>query len=117
MNSFASDEALFDAVVNTDNDVTLDRGETFIFTNGFAGSSIRNECNAFGARPWWASWAAGNGNKGVYPDPLQGSTYGYMGCTFKPNGVPDRADCFFEDVSGKRFDEFSIFTKMGGSAK
>jgi hypothetical protein len=60
MSSFASDEALADAVVDTGNDVKLSRGETYMFTNGLAGSSVRNECDDRGNMPWWASWVAGN---------------------------------------------------------
>jgi hypothetical protein len=110
MRSLASNSSLL--VDNYDNDVTLDFGKTFVFTNGLSGASIRNADSSLAANPWWASWAAGNGNKGVYGDPRQSTSYGYMACTFSPNGVKERADCFFEDVNGRRFDEFSIRTRI-----
>jgi hypothetical protein len=113
MNDLSSSEALYGGVDNFENDVTLGFGKNFVFVQGLAGSSIRNECSGFGSRPWWASWAAGNGNKGSFGNPNQGSSYGYMACTFKPGGVANRADCFFEDVNGNRFDEYSIYSEIG----
>jgi hypothetical protein len=110
MNSFASNSQL--RVDNFANDVTLDFGKTFLFVNGLSGSSIRNECDGYGSKEWWASWAAGNGNKGVFGNTNQGSSYGYVGCTFKPNGVANRADCFFEDVNGRVFDRYSIYSNI-----
>lgn len=112
MNDLSSDSALYNGVVDNNYDVTVGRNQTYLFVNGLAGSSVRNECSGFGSRPWWASWAAGNGNKGSFGNSNQGSSYGFMGCTFKPNGVANRADCFFEDVNGRRFDEYSVYTTM-----
>lgn len=97
-------------VVGNGNDVNVGNGTTYMFVNGLAGFSVRNECTGLGSRPWWASWAAGNGNKGNLQPASQATSHGFMGCTFKPNGVADRADCFFEDVNGLRFDEYSVYT-------
>jgi hypothetical protein len=59
-----------------------------------------------------ATQPPGNGNKGVFEDPTQGGIYGWMACVFKPNGIANRADCFFEDTRGNRFDEYTITTDM-----
>merc|ERR1712167_100729 len=95
---------------NYSNDVFLERGQSYVFVQGLAGSSVRNECSDLGSNDWVASWAAGNGNKSPnsIQSPSQSSSYGFMGCTFKPDGA-NRADCFFEDINGRRFDEYSIY--------
>jgi len=104
---------------NKENDVTLDLGKTFVFVQGLAGASVRNECNGLGDLDYWAAWAAGNGHQNAQTnggrDP-KGTTYGSLFCTFKPNGIADRADCFFEDITGTKFDEFSIYTKISSGS-
>jgi hypothetical protein len=111
LGDLSSAEGLAAGIVDTENNVRIGNGTTYVFVNGLAGYSVRNECLGLGSSPWWASWAAGNGNKGPgLQSPSQGTSFGFVGCTFKPNGVADRADCFFEDVQGRRFDEYSIFT-------
>jgi hypothetical protein len=119
MNNLSSNLGLRLGVVDNNNNVTLDKGQNMVFVHGASGASVRGECDGFGASPWWAAWAASNGNKGTMQDASVGTSFGYLACTFRPGGVANRADCFYEDVNGRRFDEFSMFTNMntcpGGS--
>ena len=97
MTSFVSQ-----TIKDFNNTITLAPGQTTCFVSGLGGQSIRSWDNALEANPWWAATAASQNSV----------NYGALFCTFKVNGDPTRANCYYEDVDGDRFDDFDIITTL-----
>jgi hypothetical protein len=87
---------------DTNNTVTLAPGQTFCFVSGLGGQSVRSWDPTLEAKPWWAATAASNNGVG----------YGALFCTFKVNGDANRANCFYEDVNGRFFDNFDVYNTL-----
>ena len=87
------------SVVSTSNTLTLERGKTFAFVSGLGGHSIRPQVLE-GA--WWAS---------IYTL-TQGADYGALFCTFHIDDQPERANCYFKDISGNVPDTFNIVSGL-----
>ena len=97
MTSFVSQ-----TIKDFNNTITLAPGQTTCFVSGLGGQSIREWDPALERNPWWAATGASN----------NGINYGALFCTFKVNGDPTRANCFYEDLDGERFDDFDIITTL-----
>ena len=90
------------SVVNTSNTLTLERGRTFAFVSGLAGRSIRPQNRYLLNKPWWAS---------IYTL-TQGADYGALFCTFHIDDQPERANCYFKDISGNVPDDFDVISAV-----
>ena len=93
MSSFATQ-----TILGTGSLLQIGEGQTIAFVSGLAGFSIRPENPARAGNPWWAS---------VYTS-TQGADHGALFCSFNVLGMPDRAHCYFKDVSGVVADEFDL---------
>ena len=58
-------------------------------------------------------YAALGRNKAAGLPPSQPSSYGFMHCTFAPDGVADRADCVFQDVQNVRTTGRTVHARAG----
>ena len=76
---------------------------------GLGGRSIRNQdrCSPstfpYGCNGEWASIYASD----------QGADYGALFCSFHVDGQPNKAHCYFKDVSGKVPDSFNVTSFLG----
>ena len=87
------------SVVSTSNTLTLKKGRTFAFVSGLGGRSIRPQVLE-GA--WWAS---------IYTL-TQGADYRALFCTFHIDDQPERANCYFKDISGNVPDDFDVISAV-----
>ncbi len=96
-------------IASRDNLLILEKGKSFVVVSGLGGINVRHEVllpPPPGHRgEWWASVYTSN----------QNATYGALFCTFYVNGQHDKADCYFEDINGKRPDEFTLMSKVQAS--
>ncbi len=90
------------SVVSTSNTLTLEGGRTFAFVSGLAGRSIRPQNRYLLNKPWWAS---------IYTL-TQGADYGALFCTFHIDDQPERANCYFKDISGNVPDDFDVISAV-----
>ena len=87
----------------------LAEGSTVVFVSGLGGRSIRNQdrCSPstfpYGCNGEWAS---------IYTSD-QGADYGALFCSFHVDGQPNKAHCYFKDVSGKVPDSFNVTSFLG----
>jgi len=107
---FEYDDSKFNPTLRSGND-----GTSFLFVSGLGGESIRDNCDDLEESPWWASTAAGNGctgycrnNGGANRDVQDGAFF----CTFKYNGQPNQALCYFKDTTGYVFDSFMVYSNV-----
>lgn len=87
------------SVVSRSNTLVLEKGKSFAFVSGLGGKGIRNQERD---GDWWAA---------RYTED-QGADYGALFCTFNAGGDPDRAHCYFRDISGKVPDRFDIINAV-----
>ncbi|KAL1920937.1 uncharacterized protein VTP21DRAFT_11572 [Calcarisporiella thermophila] len=78
--------------------IQLRPGHSFAFVNGIGGEETRPWQNGMQNHPWWA--AAGSSDNGI--------SFGAMLCEFHINGQPNKAQCQFQDIDGKIWDDFDI---------
>jgi predicted phosphodiesterase len=95
-------------VASTSNTLHLSKGKSFVFVSGLGGNSIRDQERCFpstapyGCKGEWAS---------IYTS-TQGANYGALFCTFKVNGVPNQASCYFMDIDGEVPDQFDLVSNV-----
>lgn len=76
-------------------EMTIRRGQTFVFHSGIGGHSIREQQRH---DPWWAAvWNADTD-----------ADHGALFCEFNIHGVPERAYCYFKDIRGRVPDAFAL---------
>lgn len=76
-------------------EMTIKRGQTFVFHSGIGGHSIREQQRH---DPWWAAvWNADTD-----------ADHGALFCEFNIHGVPERAYCYFKDIRGRVPDAFAL---------
>ncbi len=86
------------------NNLRVSKGSTFVFVSALGGQSIRNQDRClpttfpYGCNNEWAS---------IYTSD-QGAKYGALFCTFNVDAQPNKANCYFKDISGNVPDQFSI---------
>jgi len=80
-------------------------GTTFVFVNGLGGQSIRDAENNLEKNPWWAKYSTSD----------NGANYGALFCTFNVEMNPNKALCYFKDISGNIIDEFSVESNVDSS--
>ena len=87
----------------------LAEGSTVVFVSGLGGQSIRNQdrCSPstfpYGCKGEWAS---------IYTSD-QGADYGALFCSFHVDGQPNKAHCYFKDISGNVPDDFNVTSFLG----
>lgn len=86
-------------VASTEGALKLEKGRTFAFVSGLGGASIRPQKRG---GHWWAS---------IYTE-TQGADHGALFCTFF-SPTPERASCYFKDISGKAPDRFELESALG----
>lgn len=86
------------------NNIRIQEGSTFVFVSGLGGASIRNQDYClpytfpYGCNGEWAS---------IYTSD-QGANFGALFCSFNVDGKPNKANCYFKDISGNVPDQFTI---------
>jgi acid phosphatase len=90
-------------IASTANPLQISRGQSFAFVSGLGGDVVRPQLlNG----PWWASiWTSD-----------QGADYGALFCTFGVNDEPNRARCYFKDISNHIPDQFDILSGVNGGS-
>ena len=90
-------------IASTANPLQISRGQSFAFVSGLGGDVVRPQLlNG----PWWASiWTSD-----------QGADYGALFCTFGINDQPNRASCYFKDISNHIPDQFDILSAVNGGS-
>ena len=87
----------------------LAEGSTVVFVSGLGGRSIRNQdrCSPstfpYGCNGEWASSYTSD----------QGADFGALFCSFHVDGQPNKAHCYFKDISGNVPDEFNVTSFLG----
>ncbi len=89
-------------VASTADTLQLSLGQSFAFVSGLGGRSIRGQQLS---GPWWAA---------IYTS-TQGANFGALFCTFGVDDQPNRAKCYFKDISGKVPDQFDVVSAVAGS--
>ncbi|KCV68579.1 hypothetical protein H696_04873 [Fonticula alba] len=90
------------AVASTDRDIHLSAGRTIAWVSGLGGRGVRDWNEDLVSNPWWA--AVGASNNGIQE--------GALFCTFNIHGDPRRAFCEFEDIAGRIWDQFQVFSHV-----
>jgi hypothetical protein len=81
-------------------------GYTFVFVNGLGGKSIRDTEDNLEKNPWWAKYSTRD----------NGADYGALFCTFNVEMNPNKALCYFKDISGNIIDEFTVMNSVDDSS-
>jgi len=89
-------------IASTSNNLQVNEGNSFCFVQGLAGRDIR-DYSGNQREDWWAATAAGD----------DGVEYGPLYCTFNVNGILGNASCFFMDIDGAIWDNFTITNTNG----
>jgi hypothetical protein len=90
-------------VVSSSDNLTITRGETFVFVSGLGGRSIREQERS-GA--YWASIYTSN----------QDANFGALFGIFNVNGVANRAEFYFKDIHGTIVDRFNVISEVSGGS-
>ncbi len=94
--------------------LTIKPGQTFAFVSGLGGASVRPQRQP--CRSWWArtyvsgyhrSYRRKYGDRKC-PETVTNAAPGALFCTFRANGVANRAECYFKNVQGAVVDRFSL---------
>ncbi len=91
-------------VASTSSLLQVEKGKSFAFVSGLGGNSIRPQL--LDAR-WWAA---------IYTE-TQGANFGALFCTFGVNDQPNRASCYFKDISGRQPDQFDVLSRVAASTQ
>ena len=100
---------IVDAEWSQADETRLAEGSTVVFVSGLGGRSIRNQdrCSPstfpYGCKGEWAS---------IYTSD-QGADFGALFCSFHVDGQPNKAHCYFKDISGNVPDEFNVTSFLG----
>ena len=78
---------------------------TFVFVNGLGGKSIRYTEDNLEQNLWWAKYSTSD----------NGANYGALFCTFNVEMNPNKALCYFKDISGNIVDEFTVISNTESS--
>jgi hypothetical protein len=89
-------------IASTSNTLRVSPGHSFAFVSGLGGESIRYWKNNLELNPWWAALASLD----------VGVNYGALLCDLKTS---NQGVCFFQDIDGKVWDNFTVTT--GNSLK
>ncbi len=94
-------------IIHSDDSKSLQvsNGTTFVFVNGLGGKSIRDAEDDLEKNPWWAKYYTND----------NGANYGALFCTFYVDMNPNKAFCYFKDISGNIIDEFAVFSNPAES--
>ena len=88
---------------DSSNDVTLAPGQSFAVVSAVGGKDVNDWDPDLASNPWWAA-------VGAQDNDLDD---GALFCTFKVNGDPSRAECYFESRrDGGVYDNFTIFNNV-----
>ncbi len=93
MESFARQE-----IADIEPTLRLAPGKSFVAVTGLGGMSIREQNDELASNPWWAT---------VFTK-TQDANYGALFCTYRVDGDPNRASCFFKTIDGRVVDTFGI---------
>ena len=95
-------------IISSDDPNTLQvgNGKTFVFVNGLGGKSIRDAEDNLENNSWWAKYSTSD----------NGANYGALFCTFNVEMNPNKALCYFKDISGKIVDEFTVISNTTDSS-
>jgi len=100
---------IVDSDFSDPNNVIVREGSSFVFVSGLGGKSIRNQDQClpttfpYGCNSEWAS---------IYTSD-QGANFGALFCSFHVDGEPNKANCYFKDISGIVPDQFTITSFVG----
>ena len=86
-------------IASTSNTLQIEKGKTFVFVSGLGGHSIRNQDRG---DPWWAS---------IYTSD-QNANFGALFCSFNVDEQPEKASCYFKDISGNVPDSFTVLSAV-----
>jgi len=91
-------------IISSDDPDTLQigNGNTFVFVNGLGGKSIRDTEDNLEKNPWWAKYYSSD----------NGANYGALFCIFFVDMDPNKAQCYFKDISGNIIDEFTVISNV-----
>ena len=98
MTDYAKKVVDLDQANEVDGILKIGYGKSLAIVAGVAGYGIRTWDPKAKANDWWAATAAAN----------NALNYGAMLCTFYVNGRADQAHCYFQDIDGKIWDNFSL---------
>lgn len=83
------------SVASTSGTLMIEEGKSFVVVTGTGGQEVRPQ---FREGDWWAS---------IYTS-TQGALPGALFCTFRADGEPNRADCYFKNIAGEIIDQFEL---------
>ncbi len=83
------------SVASTSGTLMIEEGKSFVVVTGTGGQDVRPQ---FREGDWWAS---------IYTS-TQGALPGALFCTFRADGEPNRADCYFKNIAGEIIDQFEL---------
>jgi len=91
------------------NNVRVTNDASVVFVSGLGGFSVRTQdrclptTSPYGCNGEWAS---------IYTSD-QGANFGALFCSFHVDGEPNKANCYFKDISGNVPDQFTITSFVG----
>ena len=83
------------SIASTSSTLMIENGKSFVAVVGTGGQEVRPQLRS---GDWWAS---------IYTS-SQGALAGALFCTFRADGVPDRARCYFKNIAGEIIDRFEL---------